>query len=622
MSNIERIKQIPILEVANKLGIEVDKNNKAYCFKGHDKKSKSLSFNIDENYFNCFGCGIGGTTIDLVKEYLQINTGEAIKWLEDNFNIKSDFSSNGNKDNKIHAQTAKKALNSNVLDIKRNSVSEYKKLNYEALQELTEEAKEYLLSRGINQTTWDKAGLKIEGDYIAVPVKDLEGNIKTYYRRAYKNIEPRFLNPSRVNTFPLLFTENKDYESIIICEGIFDTLTLVECGKDKEYLIMGIAGVNNWKPDYKKYIENKQVIILADNDTAGQSFINSLENELNELAKNIYTLPGLLKSYNDINEAYVDLGKDEFLNLFDYALINAKSYIEKKYLNAGNIDILNRILDYKQPTSTGIKNIDVVLNGGFYPKSLVVLAGLSGSGKTTLILQIAGNIATAGTPVIFFSYEMSAVQLMAKMLSKRMNLTEQEILTGKDKEYNKSLSKDWLKSEHEILCNELIGNLWIIEADLNFNGVEIEKTVNNITRHHNKAPMVIIDYLQRIPSFNPKEDIRQRIANLSFYLRRISQHLDCSVIVISSINRASYKIIEKEKDNSELLACFKEAGEIEYTADVALLIAEDKGNRNLSIQNSKASFLKTIKFKVIKNRFGQTTETELVFNGKRAYFTG
>lgn len=79
---IEEIKNIPISTIAGQLGIEVDGSGKAYCFKGHDKTTLSLSFNREGNYFHCFGCGIGGSSIDLVSEYCGYTTAEAIRWIE------------------------------------------------------------------------------------------------------------------------------------------------------------------------------------------------------------------------------------------------------------------------------------------------------------------------------------------------------------------------------------------------------------------------------------------------------------------------------------------------------------------------------------------------------------
>lgn len=73
--------QYPIICVAEKLGIKFMSKSKALCFRGHDVKTPSLSFNPQKNYFHCFGCGVGGGPISLVMNYLNFNYKEAISWL-------------------------------------------------------------------------------------------------------------------------------------------------------------------------------------------------------------------------------------------------------------------------------------------------------------------------------------------------------------------------------------------------------------------------------------------------------------------------------------------------------------------------------------------------------------
>jgi len=90
MSVYDEIKEIPILDIAEKLGIQ-GKRNGALCFKGHDT-TPSLSFNTRDNYFNCFGCGVAGDGLNLVKEYLTLDTGKAIEWVKTNFHIREGVS--------------------------------------------------------------------------------------------------------------------------------------------------------------------------------------------------------------------------------------------------------------------------------------------------------------------------------------------------------------------------------------------------------------------------------------------------------------------------------------------------------------------------------------------------
>jgi DNA primase len=78
MTNADYIKQqIPILEVAQRLGIQII-NKQAFCFNGHDRKTPSLTFYSKTNSFHGFGCSAGSTNIDLVMQAEYLDFEEAV----------------------------------------------------------------------------------------------------------------------------------------------------------------------------------------------------------------------------------------------------------------------------------------------------------------------------------------------------------------------------------------------------------------------------------------------------------------------------------------------------------------------------------------------------------------
>ena len=78
--------QASIINVARKIEINIGSINRARCFNQavHKKgdRTPSLQFYPDTNSFYCFGCGIGGDVIDLIKIFYQVSTGEALRILE------------------------------------------------------------------------------------------------------------------------------------------------------------------------------------------------------------------------------------------------------------------------------------------------------------------------------------------------------------------------------------------------------------------------------------------------------------------------------------------------------------------------------------------------------------
>jgi len=78
-----KLKEIPIKQVLDKLGVQYVGNIVKI-----DGAISSMVINEKKNYANRFSAKPGsGSTIDVVKEFNNMNTGEAIKWLQEQFNI-------------------------------------------------------------------------------------------------------------------------------------------------------------------------------------------------------------------------------------------------------------------------------------------------------------------------------------------------------------------------------------------------------------------------------------------------------------------------------------------------------------------------------------------------------
>lgn len=93
--------------------------------------------------------------------------------------------------------------------------------------------------------------------------------------------------------------------------------------------------------------------------------------------------------------------------------------VEQEVLSSEVIDGRSRpmspkkVLGLKLPKrfSSGIGELDRVLGGGLVEGGVVLLGGQPGIGKSTLLLQVCGNLATAGVKVLYVSGEESASQV-------------------------------------------------------------------------------------------------------------------------------------------------------------------------------------------------------------------
>ena len=76
---LQMLRDLPIEEVAERMGMEVTSHNALCPF--HNDHHASLSFNVRKNTYRCFVCGAHGGTIDLVMRFLHKDFKEACSWL-------------------------------------------------------------------------------------------------------------------------------------------------------------------------------------------------------------------------------------------------------------------------------------------------------------------------------------------------------------------------------------------------------------------------------------------------------------------------------------------------------------------------------------------------------------
>jgi len=221
--------------------------------------------------------------------------------------------------------------------------------------------------------------------------------------------------------------------------------------------------------------------------------------------------------------------------------------------------------------TTGFENLDKLLDGGLYP-GLYVVGAISSLGKTTFIMQIADSIAKSGQGVLIFSLEMSKFELIAKSLSRMSFIrsleeykspcyakTTRSVLLGRyrneiDSKIIAEAMQDYSEWGSNIHITEGIGNIGV---------AEIKAKIEEFRKFRNKAPVVVIDYLQILAPFDLKMTDKQNVDKNILELKRLSRDFDIPILGISSFNRENYNAPVS-------MASFKESGAIEYSSDVLI----------------------------------------------------
>jgi len=263
---------------------------------------------------------------------------------------------------------------------------------------------------------------------------------------------------------------------------------------------------------------------------------------------------------------------------------------------------------------TGLGSLDAALNGGFQAKRLVTLLGAPGSGKTSLTNQVGEKIAREH-PVLYVTSEDTPDVLIAKTLSRLGNIKYSAALYG----WNE---RDGINYRDKI--NAAIADLVDRPSSRNLRYLDCTASMPSIAELRDRAQqhfegrpgpgLIIVDYLQRmaraIKETTGTKELREAVTALTERLRAIASELDCCVLAVASMNRASG--YGKNSENS-VLAAAKESGDIEYTADVMIALTEDT-------KRATSSWLKPFILRIDKNRQGTTRNIDLDWDADHQHF--
>lgn len=217
---------------------------------------------------------------------------------------------------------------------------------------------------------------------------------------------------------------------------------------------------------------------------------------------------------------------------------------------------------------SGFKDLDQ-LTWGFQRSDLIILAARPSLGKTTLALNIADRAAAPrpgeqAVPVLFFSLEMTAQQLVQRMICARGRINTKLLRDG-------MLSKN---GEETIRMAEAADEL--TRAPLFIDDTSAA-TVSYIRararRAHARTPLglIVVDYLQLMGATNSDAPREQQVSETSRGLKALAKELDVPILVLSQLNRSA------EKDNrAPRLSDLRESGAIEQDADVVLMLSRPR----------------------------------------------
>ena len=334
---------------------------------------------------------------------------------------------------------------------------------------------------------------------------------------------------------------------------------------------------------------------------AQRALVRSLIGVANEIADSGYDPQGRT------SEELVDLAESKV-----FAIAEGRASENEGPQNVDSIleKTLERIeILYKTPQD-GVTGVDTGFNdlnkktAGLQGSDLIIVAARPSMGKTTFAMNLCENAAMKqDKPVLIFSLEMPAEQLMMRMLASLSRVDQTKIRTGQLDD------EDWarISSSMGILMDKK--NMYIDDSS-GLTPTEVRSRARRIAREHDGISMIMIDYLQlmRVPSLSDNRTLE--IAEISRSLKALAKELNVPVVALSQLNRSLEQRADKRPVNSDL----RESGSIEQDADLIMFIYRDE------VYNPDSSLKGIAEIILGKQRNGPIGSVRLTFQGQHSRF--
>ena len=353
--------------------------------------------------------------------------------------------------------------------------------------------------------------------------------------------------------------------------------------------------------------------------SGGEDYVKSLyqavPNALNikdyaSIVKQKSVLRSLIGICTDISEkAYSEEGDANELveyaeaQIFDIANgRDSKSFkkIQEVITNVyGELHTLAEEGEGARGTKTGFSGIDNVL-AGMGNSDLILIGARPGMGKTSFALNIATNVAlSSGKNVCIFSLEMSAEQLVTRIISSEAMIDSYALRTGRlDK-------KQW--EDIATTATQLAGCNILIDDTA---GITVMGMKTKLRRVQNLG-LVVVDYLQLMQSDKRKDNRVQEVAEISRGLKLMAKELNVPIICCAQLSRGP----ESRTDKRPMLSDLRDSGSIEQDADTVIFLY-----RNEYYDKEKSDDGSVAEVIIAKNRHGSQGTVEVGWVGRYTKF--
>jgi replicative DNA helicase len=226
--------------------------------------------------------------------------------------------------------------------------------------------------------------------------------------------------------------------------------------------------------------------------------------------------------------------------------------------------------------STGFRDFDNLLDGGFRAGQLVVLAAQTSRGKSALALNLASNLALAGQRVIFLSAEMSR-----KQLRQRLYFGE----AGVSLKRRRFLSQE--ETRRLLLADDKLRELKLaIQYKPGLRPLDVRAEAQRLRSEWGGLALIVVDYVGLMSPDSRQERREREVASITRDLKLIAGEMNCVVLACAQLNRQ----IDHREQSPPRLSDLRDSGAIEQDADMVAFIHQpdrDEAQRKVIIAKNR-----------------------------------
>jgi len=321
------------------------------------------------------------------------------------------------------------------------------------------------------------------------------------------------------------------------------------------------------------------------------------------------TLRRLIEACSDISDiAFSEQGEVEYIidnaeqRIFAIAegrenksFVHIKDALQMEY---EHLHLLNTDKEAVAGTPTGFTGLDRYIVG-MGKGDLILVGARPGMGKTSFTMNIAANVAKQSKKAVcVFSLEMSAQQLVSRMLSSEAMIDSYSMRSG-------NLSdEDWAKLAH---TSSELSECEIYIDDTT--GISVTAMKAKLRRVKNLG-LIVIDYLQLMQSDRRIDNRVQEVAEISRGLKLLAKELKVPLITCAQLSRAP----ESRNEKVPMLSDLRDSGAIEQDADCVMFLYRPDYYKDQPENQNIAEVI------IAKNRHGSTGKVELAWLGQYTKF--